>query len=692
MNTKLTDWKNEPTIEDFKEDLLYSKADNEVHVAEVSYWLDNLNVEGSAKKPPIQGKSSYQSKLIRKQAEWRYSSLSEPYLATKDVFTIKPKTYEDKLAATQNALVLNNQFNTKLNKIDFIDKYIRTAVNEGSVLCRIYWNNQEEEIEVTKDIYEIKEASTEEEIQALQVLMQQYQEDPNTFNNTSPEHVLKAVQLTVQSGVPYVPISIGTEVVSERNTLKNQPEISICDYRNFYIDPSCNGIFEDARFIIYGSETSLSELKMDSGNNYQNLDKIDIKSAPFDASFHYKSNKEGLNFKDDARKRIIMYEYFGYWDIDGNDTVKPIIASFVNDTIIRLELNPYPDGEFPYTLTQYLPRTDSLFGEPDGSLLEDNQNVVGATTRAIIDIMANTASGQKGIVKNMLDVINKSKYDQGRDYEFNQNIHPSNGIITHVAPEIPQSAPLMIQMMNQEAESLTGVKAFNSGIEGNSLGNSATGVRSTLEASSKRESAILRRLSKGLCDIARKIITFNAVWLDEVEVVRITNSEFINVKKDDLSGNFDLEIDISTIEEDNQRAQELAFVLQTIGNNVNPQLTQYILSEIAILRKMPVIAQKIVSFQPEPDPMEQQIQQLKLQKLQAEIRELNAKAMKAEFEAGVHGAKSANIQSDTDLKNLNFLEQESGATQARNLELHGKQAESNMALKILEANLNKDKK
>jgi hypothetical protein len=58
--------------------------------------------------------------------------------------------------------------------------------------------------------------------------------------------------------------------------------------------------------------------------------------------------------------------------------------------------------------------------------------------------------------------------------------------------------------------------------------------------------------------------------------------------------------------------------------------------------------------------------------------------------AGTEQVKQGNIQSDTDLKNLNFVEQESGVKQERAKELHGEQARSQAQLKILDRQYQKE--
>ena len=51
----------------------------------------------------------------------------------------------------------------------------------------------------------------------------------------------------------------------------------------------------------------------------------------------------------------------------------------------------------------------------------------------------------------------------------------------------------------------------------------------------------------------------------------------VTIKRDDLIGNFDLEVDISTAEVDNQKSQDLGFMLQTLGPNMDPKVSMMIL-------------------------------------------------------------------------------------------------------------------
>jgi hypothetical protein len=238
-------------------------------------------------------------------------------------------------------------------------------------------------------------------------------------------------------------------------------------------------------------------------------------------------------------------------------------------------------------------------------------------------------------------------------------------------PEIPQSALNMLNLQNNEAESLTGVKAFSQGISGAALGTTATGIRSALDATSKRELGILRRLAEGINQIGRKIISMNAEFLGDEEIIRITNEEFIAINREDLGGMYDIKLNISTAEADTEKAQELSFMLQTMGNNMPQEMSQIILADIAKLRKMPELSKRIQEYQPQPDPMAQQMQQLEMELLKAKIANESAKAQENQVDVGLKQAKTVTEQakargmdSKSDLDDLDFVNKESGVPDA----------------------------
>lgn len=138
-------------------------------------------------------------------------------------------------------------------------------------------------------------------------------------------------------------------------------------------------------------------------------------------------------------------------------------------------------------------------------------------------------------------------------------------------------------------------------------------------------------------------------------------------------------------------------MLQTMGNNMDPEMSKMILSDIARLRKMPELAKKIDEYQPQPNPLAQKKMELEVALLEAQVMNERAKSQQAtstaalnEAKISTEQAKQGNLQSATDKNNLDFVEQESGVTQERNLQRQGEQARSQLALKRMDHEFKKE--
>ncbi len=665
-------WTKAPTLLDLKKDFEQTESFHAKQIANLNRWEESFDVQPIAENKEKKAQSRINPKLIRKQYEWRCSSLSEPFFSTPELFKVNPVTHEDTKRAKQNELILNYQFQTKINKVPFIDSLIRTCVREGTVIVRVGW--QYEETTVTREVpvwsYQIMPPEMQEQMQQA---MQLFQTEPDTFEATIPENIKASVKASMQYGQMVMAVQSGTQTIEETKPLINKPTLEVCNTRNVRIDPTCEGDMDKAKFVIHSFESCLADLKADG--RYKNLKLVASGLQEQMSPNHNYSDVGSFTFSDLARKKLTVYEYHGYRDVEGKDELTPILASWIGNTLVRMEESPFPDKKIPFVAIPYIPEHNSIYGIPDGELLEDNQKILGAVTRGVIDLLGKSANSQTGIPKGLLDATNLIKYRKGLDYEYNPSSNP-NAIFMHKFPEIPQSALWLINHVNNDAESLSGIKGFSGqGITGAGLGENATGVRSAMDAVSKREMSILRRIAHGLLTIGRKMLSMNAAWLTEEEVVRLTNGEFVPVRTDDLAGDYDLNLSISTAESDDSKAKELSFMLQTMGNTMGLGLAQVILSEIARLRKMPDLANRIENYQAPPDPMQEQIQQLEMAKLQAEIALLNAQAQEAAAKSQVQGAKvgveqarAENLQGEADLKSQNFVQNQTGESHLRELD------------------------
>ena len=578
----------------------------------------------------IKGKSQIVSQDIRKQLEWMIPSLADPFLSSPDIIKCNPITWEDVPSARQNELLLNTQFCRKFPRYNFLMKSLKVLAMEGTLVVQTGWDYEDEEV----------------------------------------EEMVETVVIAPESGEEMI-IMAKQKVTKVK---KNQPTAVVCRNEDIYIDPTCMDNMDKCQFVIHRYETDLSSLRADG--RYKNLDQVEKHEGQVRDNGYYPQDHTYFTFEDKARKKMVMYEYWGNYDVNEDGIAEPIVCSWIGNTVVRLQSNPYPDKKPPFIVVPFNAVPFQIYGDSLASVIGDNQKVKTAIIRGVIDNMAQSNNGQVGMKKGSLDIANRKKFLQGNNFEYNGD---KGDFWQGSYNQIPGSAFDVMTLMNNEIESQTGVKSFSGGITGSALGSTATGARGALDATATRRISLVRNIAENLIKpLMRKWMSYNAEFLEAEEIVRITNEEFIPIKRDDLTGNIDIDISISTAEDNNAKSQELSFLLQTLGNTMPFEMTQMIIAEIAKLSRMPDLEKRIRDFKQEPDPAAQQMQQAEMerlalenQKLQSEIVRNNARAGEDEIDiqlkmqkAQVEAAKARKLGSEADMTDLDFLLKNDGIDRA----------------------------
>ena len=586
----------------------------------------------------VKGKSRIVSKDIKKQLDWMLPTLADPFLSTSDIIKCSPITFEDVLSARQNELILNTQFCRKFPRYNFLMKALKVLATEGTLVVQTGWDYEDEEIET------MAETVMEDEI-------------------TGEEYIAMTKQKTTR-------------------IKKNQPTAVVCRNEDIYIDPTCMDDMDKCQFVIHRYETDLSTLKADG--RYKNLEKVAATEGNNRDYGFYPEDHTYFDFKDKARKKMVVYEYWGNYDVNEDGVAEPIVCAWIGNTIIRLQSNPYPDNKPPFLVVPFNAVPFQMHGDSLASVIGDNQKVKTAIIRGIMDNMANSNNGQLGMRKGALDISNRKKFLEGKNFEYNGS---PNDFWQGSYNQIPGSAFDVLTIMNNEIESQTGVKSFSGGITGSSLGSTATGARGALDATATRRISLVRNISENLIKpLMRKWMAYNYEFLEDEEVVRITNEEFVPVRRDDLYGNIDIDISISTAEDNSAKSQELSFLLQTMGPNQDFEINKLLMGEIARLSRMPELEKKIKEHQPTQDPAAEQRKQIEIERLQlenekikADIKDKLARAGENEVDRVVKmnkakkdDAAARKISSEADKLDLEFLMKNEGA------DAKAKQNEDNM--------------
>lgn len=596
----------------------------------IAKWKAEYNGDpyGNEKK----GKSAIVSRDIKKQSEWQHATIVDPFVSTSEVIKCVPITWEDEDSARQNELLLNAQFCRKFDRFNFMSKAVKVLDREGTLVVQTGWDYEDEEVTTIAEAVEIT-------AEGLEVIVEQE--------------------------------------VTETIIKKNQPTAKVCRNEDVYIDPTCQDNLDNAQFVIHRYETDLSSLKKDG--RYKNLDQV-AKVGREDFDYESPDDTE-FRFSDEPRKKMVVYEYWGNYDVNDDGIAEPIVCAWINDIIIRLQSNPYPDGKPPFIVVPFNSIPFQIHGEANAELIGDNQKVKTAIIRGIIDNMSQSNNGQVAIRKGALDQVNRKKFLAGNNFEFNGT---PNDFWQGSYNSIPGSAFDMIGLMNNEIESITGTKSFSGGINSGSLGATATGARGAMDATATRRMNMVRNIAENLVKpLIRKWMSYNSEFLEDEEVVRVTNTEFVPVRRDDLDGRIDLDISISTAEDNAAKSQELSFLLQTLGPNEDPTIRRTIMADIMELMRMPDQAKRVREFKPEPDPVQEQFKKLELERLilenekvKAEIMDRKARANENTIDAqlkmnkaAVEAAKARKLTSEADMTDLRFIKEDEGYSHLERVEL-----------------------
>jgi len=180
----------------------------------------------------------------------------------------------------------------------------------------------------------------------------------------------------------------------------------------------------------------------------------------------------------------------------------------------------------------------------------------------------------------------------------------------------------------------------------------------------------------------RKWMAYNTEFLEEEEVIRITNEDFVPIRRDDLEGRIDIAIEISTAEDNAAKTQELSFLLQTVGPNEDPAIRRELMANIMELMRMPDKAKKLREYQPQPNPIEEELRQLELehlrlknrnlameaQVLEGSIRGTTPDALLKQKRAEAEAMKARKLDSEADLLDMRFLQEDSQLPYKQKLE------------------------
>jgi len=630
-------------LEIIEHDLHESRSYHDDVMATISTWMDEYSGEPYGNEE--EGRSAIVWKLIKKQGESLISNIIKPFLGNYSIVEIDPVTEADVYKSKIDEKLINHYWNKEFKATRFLKSLGKVLIPEGTCFIRVGWERETREKEQTIPLKALTD------------------EMKKSFGDR---------------GAEFIENNDGTVTIKVINILSNKPTAKIVRNEDVYIDPTADS-FDEAKFLIYEMRTSLSDIMDDpiyDEDAIKRLKKIvdendDVRRDGFDL---HNYNLSDFEFKDEARKKITLYEYWGEYDLDGEGNTEPVVATMAKygkDTLIlRMEKNPFPFKKIPFVCIPLYEEPFKIYGRGLPDMISDEQKLSTSVVRGIIDNMANSNNGVKFFKKGSLDAVNFNRLKRGDKYvEINTHDSINTAIMDGNFNQLPQHIYNMLAMLDSQAESLTGITKAMQGLPGSEMKSSTSNFAAMMTQSQIRLLDITNNITNGLKEMLRMWMSMTIAYVDEREIKRITGIDIPTLKQqetqrliqqfqldqlpedtamkammlvaeevDDMFNRRDLKFDIKMkvgtdglkqikIQNLNMLMQQLAPLAQ--AGNVPPDAIKLLVADLADQLDRPDIARMISEYQPQPDPVQQQMVQLEMQEKEANVQKDKALAMNA---------------------------------------------------------------
>ena len=598
-------------------DLAEARKYHDDSMGDISNWMDEY--EGKPYGNEQDGKSTLVWRLIKKQGEALTSNIIKPFLGNFDIVEINPVTEADVYKSKLSEKLINHYWNKGVNPIKFLKTLGKVVVPEGTVFIRVGW-----------------ERSVEEKKQ-----------------NIPTEAITPEMRASFEEkGAVFKQKNDGTTDIVVENVLTNRPTRKVVRNEDVYVDPTAD-TFEESKFLIYEMRTSLSDIMEDPIYDDAAIKRLktivdENSDDRTDGNDLHKQNPTNFEFLDKARKKITLYEYWGEYDMEGKGKTIPVVATMAKygekKLILRLEKNPFPFQKIPFVCIPLYDDPFKIYGRGLPDMISDEQKLSTSIIRGIIDNMANSNNGIKFFKKGALDSTNFNRLKKGEKYiEINTHDSINTAILDGNFNQLPQHIYTMLSMLDNQAQAMTGITNAMQGLPGSEVKSSTSNFSAMMSQSQIRLLDITNNITNGLKEMLRMWVYMTTKYVDEEEIKKITGLDIPALKQSETQRlaqefgldqlppdvaqgammlvatevedmfnrkdvKYDIKIKVGTdglkqikIANLNMLMQQLAPLAE--AGNVPPDAIKLLVSDLAEQLDRPDIAQMIVQYQPQPDPM-----------------------------------------------------------------------------------------
>jgi len=591
-------------LHDFKE---AKKAKVEIDDA-IAHWLDLYDgIDRDKNGEIISGNKIKKSRIVMREIA-KHIELQKPNLVLPFVVADTPIKIDDKKSSGSSHMLskwANNVFTTELSRMTIMDQIADVWFKEGTAWLHTPWKLEEKE-EQRKQIF-----------------------------NSYEEMALcgREFEEVIDNGDGTV-----AGVYTEVTTVEDRPDIQVMENENCYPDPNAKHLSE-MDFFAHRVRMTTSELEAIPGLKEDKIRKLEQQMIDNDNTgstlTHARRelvrekgrSDQTYNTLDKARRKIDIIEYWGYYDLNDDGVIVPILAYWGEKDSVFLGAVEMPssNGRIPFFNLVYSRTSFALWGAPPAELIEQNQKAKTGIMRGFFDNMSLSNNGQKFFGKGSIDALNMKKLRRGDPYIM---VNDVNQMVDGSFNQIPGSAFNILGILDKENVDLMGVNPGNGALGQNMTSGDADNVTLSMSQQRMRYNVFVMSEALGLC-IEQWIAMAKDFATDEELESMQQQEQDVAYDLFELTRRPTISVKVGTDATRNMKLNQLNKLMQqakTLAEQVPEGFIAKLVADMFDEFDRPHDAEELRNYKPEPSPQQTAMMELEMRQKTAEVMKLEAEA------------------------------------------------------------------
>ncbi|MDD3157016.1 hypothetical protein [Anaeromusa sp.] len=500
------------------------------------------------KFPKLSELSEWCSQDVKSTVNWIMPSLMDVFCGTQAPVDIQGVMGEDDEPAKRQQTVIQYQVERKNSLFMFLYGILNEGLRNNMGAAKVYWKQEKSRIPfaVLADQQKLLEliaveAAGQIELQEIQPLTP----EGDLFSLHFDKIKLKKNQPVLENLSP-----------SELRFTSEGKKLSECR-------------FVAHRAIVNGDYLAKKEQDGIFQNVEEALEKAgNVRYTELELRNNPSLRRYGNQYKDDkALRQIELYEAYMTCDYNGDGILENVVLWAVGDVPLRVQLNDYEIP--PFFLFSPLVDPHRIVGDDSvPELIEQLQDLKTALMRQIIINVAKNNDPQTFIDVAKVDI---NAVLAGENYIPVNNGDPRAAVFPVAVNQLSPATFNLLEVVQGEVESRTGVTRYNQGLDASSLNKTASGISAIMGAANKRMLLIARTFAETTwLPIIRFLISLNQKYMDREQLIRLLNQD-VSPEMHEIQGDFDLIVNVGNGAGTNEMKIQM---LQQLMASIMPTLTQ----------------------------------------------------------------------------------------------------------------------